>query len=87
MLIALHACDIATDIAIAKGVSNRSRDYYRSALLPQAGQKQMACHTGMHTILRHGILEERQAELITDGIRSLMDTNGYQNQSIRIHFH
>lgn len=32
-------------------------------------------------ILKHGILEERQAEIVTDGIRSLiMEANGYQTK-------
>ena len=41
----------------------------------------MQCQTDMQAILRHGILEERQAELITDGIRALlMEANGYQTK-------
>ena len=32
-------------------------------------------------ILQHGILEERQAEIVTDGIRALlMEANGYQSK-------
>jgi hypothetical protein len=35
-LIALHACDTATDDAIAKGIAAASRSHRRRALLPQA---------------------------------------------------
>jgi hypothetical protein len=35
----------------------------------------------MSAVLKHGILEERQAELITDGIRALlMEANGYKTK-------
>ncbi|MCB0561668.1 MAG: SAM-dependent methyltransferase [Lewinellaceae bacterium] len=81
MLIALHACDIATDIAIAKGVQSGAEIIIVAPCCHKQVRKQMACHTGMQAILRHGILEERQAELITDGIRSLlMEANGYQTK-------
>ena len=33
----------------------------------------------MAPLLRHGILEERQAEILTDGIRALLlEANGYK---------
>ena len=81
MLIALHACDIATDIAIAKGIQSGAEIIIVAPCCHKQIRKQMACQTDMQAILRHGILEERQAELITDGIRSLlMEAHGYQTR-------
>jgi len=81
MLIALHACDIATDVAIAKGIRSGAEIIIVAPCCHKQIRKQMACRTGMQAILRHGILEERQAELLTDGIRSLlMEAHGYQTK-------
>ena len=36
-------------------------------------------HNELAPVLRHGILEERQAEIVTDGIRALLlEANGYK---------
>ena len=81
MLIALHACDIATDIAIAKGIRSEAEVIIVAPCCHKQVRRQMACRTDMQAILRHGILEERQAELITDGIRSLLlEAHGYQTR-------
>jgi SAM-dependent methyltransferase len=72
MLIALHACDIATDLAIAKGIDAGAEIIVVAPCCHKQIRKQMNCQTDMQAILRHGILEERQAELLTDGIRSLL---------------
>ena len=81
MLIALHACDTATDVAIAKGIRSGAEAIIVAPCCHKQVRKQMACRTDMQAILRHGILEERQAELLTDGIRSLlMEAHGYQTK-------
>ncbi|MCB0569148.1 MAG: SAM-dependent methyltransferase [Phaeodactylibacter sp.] len=81
MLIALHACDIATDIAIAKGIQAGAGIIIVAPCCHKQIRQQMHCQTDMQAILRHGILEERQAELITDGIRALlMESKGYRTK-------
>ena len=81
LLIALHACDTATDMAIAKGIQAQADIIIVAPCCHKQIRKQMSCQTDMQAILRHGILEERQAELITDGIRSLlMEAHGYQTK-------
>ena len=41
----------------------------------------MQCQTALQSVLRHGIMEERQAELVTDGIRSLLlEASGYKTK-------
>ncbi|PHN01735.1 class I SAM-dependent methyltransferase [Flavilitoribacter nigricans] len=81
MLIALHACDIATDLAIAKGIHAGAEIIVVAPCCHKQIRKQMNCQTDMQAILRHGILEERQAELVTDGIRSLLlEYSGYRTR-------
>lgn len=81
ILIALHACDIATDIALAKGMLSEAALIVAAPCCHKQIRKQMQNDNPLQSILRHGILEERQAEMITDGIRALMlEGNGYQSK-------
>lgn len=81
MLIALHACDIATDIAIAKGIQSGAEVIIVAPCCHKQVRKAMHCTNEMQAVLQHGILAERQAELLTDGIRALLlEANGYQTK-------
>jgi SAM-dependent methyltransferase len=81
VLIALHACDTATDIAIAKGIQSNAQFIVCAPCCHKQVRKQMNKHNNFQSILKHGILEERQAELITDGIRALiMEYYGYNTK-------
>ncbi len=81
MLIALHACDIATDLAIAKGILAKAEVIVVAPCCHKQIRKQMQVTNDFQSILKHGILEERQAELITDGIRALlMEAQGYKTK-------
>lgn len=79
MLIALHACDTATDLALAKALEAQAGIVVVAPCCHKQIRKAM--HTGneLAPVLRHGILEERQAEILTDGIRALLlEANGYK---------
>jgi SAM-dependent methyltransferase len=81
MLIALHACDIATDIAIAKGIQSQAEIIVVAPCCHKQVRKSMNPTGIMGDMLKHGILLERQAELLTDTIRSLlMEAHGYQTK-------
>ncbi len=81
MLIALHACDIATDIAIAKGIQADAKIIVVAPCCHKQIRKQLHAQNEMQPILKYGILEERQAELLTDGIRALLlEANGYKTK-------
>jgi SAM-dependent methyltransferase len=81
MLIALHACDIATDIAIAKGVQAGAEIIIVAPCCQKQVRKAMKPTDALQPMLRHGILQERQAELVTDGIRALlMEDQGYETK-------
>ncbi len=75
ILIALHACDTATDDAILKGISAGAslivvapccHKQIRREM--EAGKKQ----NELEILTRHGIFMERQAEMVTDSLRALI---------------
>ena len=79
VLIALHACDIATDIAIHKGISSQAKYIIVSPCCHKQLRKSMSHHEVTHSITQHGILLERQAEILTDTIRCLLlESAGYR---------
>ncbi|MBC7884928.1 MAG: SAM-dependent methyltransferase [Saprospiraceae bacterium] len=81
IVIALHACDIATDMAIAKGIQANARYIIVSPCCHKQVRSVMHHQNALSPILKNGILEERQAEILTDGIRALlMEANGYRTQ-------
>ncbi len=81
ILIALHACDTATDDAIYKGIMANSELIVVAPCCQKQIRKQMNVPNQMNSILKHGILEERQAELLTDGIRALiLEMYGYKTK-------
>ena len=81
MMIALHACDTATDLALAAGIHNKAKIIVAAPCCHKQIRKDMATQNEMAPLLRHGILEERQAEILTDGIRALLlEAEGYQTK-------
>lgn len=81
MLIALHACDIATDIAIAKGIQANAQIIVVAPCCHKQIRKEMKGSEWLQPILKHGILKERQAEIVTDTIRALLlEANGYKTK-------
>lgn len=81
MLIALHACDTATDLALATGIRRKARLMVAAPCCHKQIRKEMETHNELAPVLRHGILEERQAEILTDGIRALLlESEGYQTK-------
>ncbi len=81
MLIALHACDTATDLALAAGIRNKAKIIVAAPCCHKQIRKDMVAQNEMAPLMRHGILEERQAEILTDGIRALLlEVEGYQTK-------
>lgn len=80
VLIALHACDTATDDAIYKGIKANASLIICSPCCHKQIRKQMKVDADLHPLLKYGIHLERQAEMITDTIRALiLDLNGYES--------
>ncbi|MGC4102522.1 class I SAM-dependent methyltransferase [Ferruginibacter sp.] len=81
MLIALHACDTATDDAIFKGIQSDAAIIICAPCCHKQIRKQMAPENELKSITKHGILLERQAEIVTDSIRSLiLEAHGYKTK-------
>ena len=79
MLIALHACDTATDEAIAAGVRAGASVIVVAPCCHKQVRQSMRARNELAPLLQHGILEERQAEILTDGIRALLlESRGYR---------
>jgi hypothetical protein len=79
VLIALHACDTATDDALAAGVRAGARLIVAAPCCQKEVRREFSPPPVMAGVLKHGILAERQAELLTDGMRALaLETAGYE---------
>ena len=81
ILIALHACDTATDEAIYSGIKINAKVIICAPCCHKQIRKQMMPENELKSIVKHGILLERQAEITTDAIRALlMEANGYKTK-------
>jgi tRNA A58 N-methylase Trm61 len=81
MMIALHACDTATDDAIKKGIKAEAQIIICAPCCHKQVRHNMQPSDVFHSITKHGILLERQAELITDALRALwLESNGYKTK-------
>ena len=79
MLLALHACDTATDDAILKGIQADASLIMCAPCCHRQVRKAMKDVLTISSITQFGILKERQAELLTDTIRALiLELNGYK---------
>ena len=72
MLIALHACDTATDQAIYRGITAGAQIILCAPCCHKQIRKQVHPDNALRAITGFGILEERQAEIVTDTIRALI---------------
>jgi tRNA1(Val) A37 N6-methylase TrmN6 len=82
VIIALHACDTATDLAIYKGVKADAELIVCAPCCHKQVRKDMGSNSDFRAITKHGIFEERQAEILTDALRSLlMEREGYATKA------
>jgi SAM-dependent methyltransferase len=72
VLIALHACDTATDDAIAKGIAANAALIVVSPCCQKELRPQLTAPPVLADALKHGIFQERQAEFVTDALRALL---------------
>lgn len=75
VLIALHACDTATDDAIAKGIHGEADLIVVAPCCHKQIRREIEQHKAdndLDFLLKHGIFTERQSEMVTDGIRALV---------------
>ena len=80
MVVTLHACDTATDYALHKAVRWGARVILSVPCCQHELNGQMENEL-LAPILKYGILKERMAALITDGIRAqFLELAGYHSQ-------
>lgn len=77
-LVALHACNTATDHAIRRGLEARAKLIVVAPCCHQEVRPQLASPEPLTEALRHGLLKERMAEWATDALRAMvLEANGY----------
>lgn len=81
VMIALHACDIATDHALNAGVRAHAAVILSSPCCHKELRPQLHSPEPLQALLRHGIHLGQQAEMLTDGLRALLlESQGYAAQ-------
>jgi hypothetical protein len=80
-MIALHACDTATDYAIHLGIRAGAEIIMCSPCCHKQLRPQMQSPGLLRGMLQHGIHLGQQAEMVTDSLRALLlDACGYDTQ-------
>ena len=81
VLIAIHACDTATDDALAKGIATGAKLLVVAPCCQKELRPQLTAPPVLADALRHGIFQERTAEFVTDALRSmLLEWAGYKTK-------
>lgn len=82
-LIALHACNTATDDAIRRGIETGAKLIIVAPCCHQEIRPQLGKPAPLASVLEHGIMAERMAEWVTDGLRALfLEWAGYRTKII-----
>lgn len=85
ILIALHACNTATDDALRRGIESGSRLILVAPCCHQQLRPQLAADAPFDAPLRHGLFAERFAEWLTDALRALfLEWAGYRVKAIEL---
>jgi SAM-dependent methyltransferase len=80
-LIALHACDTATDHAIRRGIELGAKLIVVAPCCHKELRPQLQPPAPLAPVFAHGIMAERLAEWATDGIRALrLEAAGYRTK-------
>jgi hypothetical protein len=81
VMIALHACDIATDHALHVGLQACAKVIMSSPCCHKELRPQMTLPAVLRPMLQHGIHLGQEAEMVTDSLRALLlESQGYRTQ-------
>ena len=86
LTVSLHACDIATDIVLAKGIDSKSRVIMSTPcchheMMGQLKQKGEVTDV----LLKHSILKQKFADSLTDALRcKVLEINGYEVNALEL---
>lgn len=80
MVVTLHACDTATDFALAKAIGWNAKVILSVPCCQHELNRQMK-NDVLSPIMNYGLLKERMAALVTDGLRAeYLKREGYDVQ-------
>ena len=83
MVVSLHACDTATDEALAKGVEWRARYILSAPCCQHELQKTLDDKGAFAGVMRQSILRERLCDILTDSFRAMiMRILGFRTQVV-----
>jgi hypothetical protein len=81
IMIALHACDTATDYALNMGIRTGAEIIMCSPCCHKQIRPQLKSPALLAPVLQHGIHLGQEAEMLTDGLRALLlEANGYDTK-------
>lgn len=81
IMIALHACDMATDYAIHLGIRSGAAIIMCAPCCHKQIRPQMTSPKLLQPMLKHGIHLGQEAEMVTDSLRALLlEASGYETQ-------
>ena len=86
LTVSLHACDIATDIVLAKGIDSNSRVILSTPCCHHEMMHQLKPQ-GNYTdfLLEHSILKQKLADAATDALRcKVLEINGYDVTALEL---
>jgi SAM-dependent methyltransferase len=82
LVVSLHACDTATDEALAQAVRWEADAILAVPCCQKEAYRQISSPL-LQPLLRHGLAKERLASLVTDGLRAqLLELAGYRTQLV-----
>ena len=82
LVVSLHACDTATDEALAQGVRWEADVILAAPCCQKEAYRQLESSL-LAPLLRHGLAKERFAALVTDALRAqLLELAGYRTQLV-----
>jgi protein-L-isoaspartate O-methyltransferase len=81
VMIALHACDVATDYAIHYGIRANASIIMCSPCCHKQVRPQMKSPSLLNGLLQYGVHLGQEAEMVTDSLRALLlEANGYHTK-------
>ena len=83
MVVTLHACDVATDYALAYAIRRRVRHIFSVPCCQHEVNLSIRKGGELDLLLEHGIIRERVSALLTDAIRAaVLESAGYETDVI-----